>query len=808
MITHLKNVIADSKMEKVIIVGGVAGGASAAARLRRLREDLEITVLERGPFVSFANCGLPYYIGQVIKEEERLKLMTPEKFLDRFNINIKIDHEVKSIERINKNITVENLKNGDIIQLDYDYLILSPGASPIVPPFTGMNDVPVFTLRNIPDSNKIIHHIESNSVKHATVIGGGFIGLEMAENLRHRGIKVKVTEMLDQVMASLDKEIAQFVHQELLLNGVCLQLEDPVDSFEVSSEGSNYVITKSGGRIKTDMIILAIGVKPENQLAEEAGLDIGPKGHIIVDEQMRTSDPSIFAVGDAIQIKNFVTKKPTGVPLAGPANKQGRIVADVIAGRNSRYNGVLGASVVKVFDLTVSSVGLNEKELSKTELKYEKIYVHPNNHAGYYPGAVPITLKLIFETPNGRILGVQAVGGSGTDKRIDVISTVMKFDGTVFDLEELELTYAPPYGSAKDPVNMAGFVASNVLKGDMPIWHWNDLDKIKANNSIILDVRTADEYEVGTIEGAINISDLELRNRLNEIPQNKKIYLFCEVGFRAYLATRLLIQKGYQVRNLTGGYKLYKTAKATTEEIAAECGASEEVIEEFIEKKHKITEDYIEIDASGLACPGPLNALIKSLEMLPENKKLKIYATDPGFKASVEAYAKLNEAVKLLTLGKEEGKLVATLEKGIATHEEIEAPVKPEKKTRKQIRAKEAPALSNITANELYERMDSDEAPTILIDVRTPQEYKGRTGHIKNSKLMPLGELMHNFDALEQYKDEEIVIICHSGSRSMMAAQLLVRAGFKDVRNLTGGMIMWHRSGYPVENGGVKSTNY
>ena len=786
-------------MEKIIIVGGVAGGASAAARLRRLREDLEITVLERGPFVSFANCGLPYYIGHVIKEEKRLKLMTPKRFLDRFNINIKIDHEAKSIDKSNKKITVQNLANGEVIILDYDYLILSPGAAPIVPPFAGINDVPIFTLRNIPDSNKIKQHIENNDIKHATVIGGGFIGLEMAENLRHRGIKVKIVEMLDQVMDSLDKEIAQFVHQELLLNGVCLQLEDPVDSFKVGREGKFYVVPKSGVSIKTDMIILAIGVKPENLLAKETGLDIGPKGHIVVDEQMRTSDPSIFAVGDAIQIKNFITKQSTGVPLAGPANKQGRIVADVIAGRNSKYNGVLGASVVKVFDLTVASVGLSEKKLIQTDIKYEKVYIHPNNHAGYYPGAEPITLKLIFEIPSGRVLGAQAVGGSGTEKRIDVISTVIKFNGTVFDLEELELTYAPPYSSAKDPVNMAGFVASNVLRGDMPIWHWHDIDKIKADNNFILDVRTTGEFQVGTIDGAVNISDLELRKRLDEVPKDRNIYVFCEVGFRAYLATRFLSQMGYHVKNLSGGYKLFKTAKATTEEIAAECGVSEDIIEEFVEKKQKITDDYIEVDTSGLACPGPLNALIKSLKILPENKKLKIYATDPGFKASVEAYAKLNEAVKLLSLGKEEGRIVAILEKGITTYEEIEAPVKPEKKTRKQIRAKGAPALSDITANELYERMDSDEAPTILIDVRTPQEYKGRTGHIKNSNLMPLGELMHKIDTLDEYKDEEIVVICHSGSRSMMASQLLVRAGFNDVRNLTGGMMVWHRSGYPVQ---------
>jgi len=338
-------------MEKVIIVGGVAGGASAAARLRRLREDLEITILERGPFVSFANCGLPYYIGKVIKEERRLKLMTPKRFLNRFNIDVKIDHEVKNIDKTNKKVIVKDLKNGNTKELEYDYLILSPGATPIVPPFEGIKDVPVFTIRNIPDSNMIIQHIENNEIKHATIIGGGFIGLEMAENLKHRGIKVKIVEMLDQVMAPLDREIAQFVHQELLLNGVCLQLEDPVESFKADNEGNYYVIPKSGDKIKTDMVILAIGVRPETYLAKEAGLDIGPTGHIIVDEQMKTSDPLIFAVGDAIQINNYITMQPTGVPLAGPANKQGRIVADVITGRKSEYKGVLGASVVKIFDL-------------------------------------------------------------------------------------------------------------------------------------------------------------------------------------------------------------------------------------------------------------------------------------------------------------------------------------------------------------------------------------------------------------------------------------------------------------------------
>ncbi|MEJ2248501.1 MAG: FAD-dependent oxidoreductase [Candidatus Lokiarchaeota archaeon] len=449
-------------MKRVVIIGGVAGGATAAARLRRLKEDYEIIVLEKGLYVSFANCGLPYYVGNEIKDREQLELMTPEGFNDRYNIDVRVNNEAVSI----------------------DSLILSPGASPIIPPFEGLEEVPVFTLRTIPDSVKIKKFVKSNNIKHATIIGGGFIGLEMAENLREQGLRVKIVEMLDQVMPSMDKEIAQFIHQELILNGVCLQLKDPVDSFSCDEDKDcYYVIPKSGKEIETDMVILSIGVKPESQLAKATGLEIGQKGHILVDGHMRTSDPSIYAVGDAVQIQNFITKEPTSIALAGPANKQGRIAADNIAGRQSTYKGALGSSVVKVFDMTVASVGLSEKQLKGSDITYDKIYVHPNNHAGYYPGATPIALKVLFEKPSGKILGAQAFGGPGTDKRIDVIATVMNFNGTVFDLEDLELTYAPPYGSAKDPVNMAGYVASNVLKGDHPIWHWDELEDIKKNNS-------------------------------------------------------------------------------------------------------------------------------------------------------------------------------------------------------------------------------------------------------------------------------------------------------------------------------------
>jgi NADPH-dependent 2,4-dienoyl-CoA reductase/sulfur reductase-like enzyme/rhodanese-related sulfurtransferase/TusA-related sulfurtransferase len=793
-------------MKRVIIVGGVAGGASAAARLRRLMENIEIIVLEKGSFVSFANCGLPYYVGNVIKEREQLELMTPKNFYERFNIDVRIHQEVIAINRNEKNVRIRELEKDAEFNLEYDYLILSPGASPIIPPFKGLEEVPTFTLRTIPDSVMIKKFAERNDIKQATIIGGGYIGLEMAENLKETGIRVKIVEMLDQVLAPLDKEMAQFIHQELILNGVCLQLGDAVDSFKCDENNCNYVIPKSGKKIKTDMIILAIGVKPENQLAIDSGLEIGSKGHIIVDEHMRTSDPYIYAVGDAVQTKNFITDYPTAIPLAGPANKQGRIAANNIAGRGSIYKGILGASVLKVFDLTVAFVGLSEKQLKGMETDYEKIYIHPNNHAGYYPGAIPITLKLLFEKPSGKILGAQAVGGPGTEKRIDVISTAIKFGGSVFDLEELELTYAPPYGSAKDPVNMAGFVASNVLRGDHPIWHWEDLAEIEQNNSIFLDVRTPEEFTVGTIENALNINDLELRQKLNNIPKNKSIYVFCEVGFRGYLATRLLLQEGFKnVYNLTGGYKLLKTAKATTQELAEACGPPEEIIEEMIHEKTTETDEFMEVDACGISCPGPLNALIQGLENLPAGKKLKIYATDPGFKSSVEAYVKLNEAVKLLYLGKEQGKLMAILEKGVISKEEVQAPIKVKKKTRAELRGSEAPPLSEISVEELYERFGTQDSPALVIDVRTPQEYS-ETGYIKGSELIPLGELMRDLAKFNSYKDKEIVVLCAVGGRSRMAAQLLIREGYKDVRNLIGGIRAWIKLGFPVIGSAKDST--
>ncbi|MFX1309535.1 MAG: FAD-dependent oxidoreductase [Promethearchaeota archaeon] len=783
-------------MKRVVIIGGVAGGASAAARLRRLREDFEIIMLDRGPYVSFANCGLPYYVGNIIKDRESLELVTPETFLERFNIDVRVNNDVISINKEKKTVKVKDLKQLNEYTIDYDYLILATGSKPIVPPFIGLDEVPYFTVWTIPDAIKIREYVEKSHIEKAVIVGGGFIGLEMAENLAQKGVKVKIVEMLDQVMPPIDKEIAQFIHQELILNGVCLVLEDPVDSFGRNDKNKPFVKTKSGRILESDLIIISIGIRPESKLAKEINLDVNERGYVVVNSRMQTSDPSIYAVGDILQVDHFQTKEPISIALAGPANKQGRIAADNIAGRNTEYNGVLGASVVKVFDITVASVGLTEKQLKTLNIDYNKIYIHPNNHAGYYPGAIPITLKLIFEVPSGKILGAQAVGGPGTEKRIDVISAVIKFNGTAFDLEELELTYAPPYGSAKDPVNMAGFVAANYLREDMPIWHWHDFNQIKNNGALLLDVRTKEEFAARTIDGSINIPIEVLRKRLDEIPHSQPIYVYCEVGYRSYLALRILLQSGYkEVYELTGGFKVFEMANATTEEIMAACGGSENVIEEFVHEKAIESDDYVIVDACGLSCPGPLNSLIKGLETLPENKKLKVYATDPGFKSSVEAYSKLNEAVNLLYLGKEKGMLVATLEK--IQPIEVITPVK--KKTRKELRHPDAPPVSDISVDELFERLGTEDEPALMIDVRTPQEYHGPHGYIRNTKLIPLGELLNNPDVIKDYKDEEIVAICHSGSRSMMAAQILAQAGFKDIRNLTGGMMIWHRKGYPVE---------
>jgi NADPH-dependent 2,4-dienoyl-CoA reductase/sulfur reductase-like enzyme/rhodanese-related sulfurtransferase len=548
---------------KILIVGGVAGGASAAARLRRISEQHEIILFEKGEHISFANCGLPYYVGDVIREKEHLLVQTPEAMSRRFNLDIRIFNEVTAIDAANKELEVVDLRAGRTYRESYDKLILSPGALPIKPAVPGLDSSPVFTMRNIPDTYAIKDFIDTRHPGKAIVVGGGFIGIELAENLAERGLKVTVIEMANQVMGPIDFEMAAFVHQHLKDKGIEVYLNDGITS--VRTVGTSTLVTlKSQVQLKTDMIVLGIGVTPDNKLAQSAGLALGERGGIKVDQHLKTSNPDIYAVGDAIEVMDYVNGNPTQIPLAGPANKQGRIAANHICQIADEYAGTQGTSVLKVFDLTVSSTGNNEKTLKRFGIPYQKSYTHSLSHAGYYRGATPISLKLLFSPTDGKILGAQAVGHAGVEKRIDVIATSIRAGMTVHDLEKLELSYAPPYSSAKDPVNMAGYVAANIVKRDCQGIHWGEISQLDPAKSLLIDVRTPAEFHLGTIEGAINIPLDDLRSRMAEIPKNKEVILFCQVGLRGYLAYRILIQNGYQyIRNLSGGYKTYSI---TTEE--------------------------------------------------------------------------------------------------------------------------------------------------------------------------------------------------------------------------------------------------
>jgi NADPH-dependent 2,4-dienoyl-CoA reductase/sulfur reductase-like enzyme/rhodanese-related sulfurtransferase len=537
---------------KVLIVGGVAGGASAAARLRRLDEKAEIILFERGPYISFANCGLPYYIGRTIKERNDLLLMTPQQFDKRFNVEVRINNEVVRIDRNKKLLEVKDLRSGNIYYENYDKLILSPGAEPAKPPIEGIDSERIFTLRNVPDMDRIDEFVTREKAKRAVVVGAGYIGLEMAENLRDRGMLVAVVEMTDQVMPVLDKEMANLLHQYLQDHSIALWLNDAVRNFR-QTDSRLFVGLKSGMELSCDFAILAIGVKPEAKLAEEAGLEIGSHLGIKVNEYLQTSDPDIYAIGDAIEAKDFVLGKPALIPLAGPANKQGRMVADNICGKNRRYNGTLGTSILKLFEHTVAMTGVSEKVLKKTDIDYEKLYIHPANHVGYYPDAKQMHIKLLFSKPEGKILGAQIIGSDGVDRRIDIFAVAIRSGMTVFDLQELDLAYAPPYGSGKDPVNMAGFAASNILDGTMEVIHWDEIN----DNDFILDVRTKKEFDGNHVPGAINIPLNGLRNSLELLAKDKVINAYCGVGIRSYIAVRILMHNGFDVRNIVGGYLTY-----------------------------------------------------------------------------------------------------------------------------------------------------------------------------------------------------------------------------------------------------------
>ena len=555
---------------KVIIVGGVAGGASCAARLRRLDEQAEIVMVERGPYVSYANCGLPYHVGGTIEQESSLLVATEETFREQFAIDVRTRCEVIGVSAAAKTVDLKNHVTGEVTTEAYDKLVLSPGAAPIRPPLPGIDLPGIFSVRTVPDARAIREWLDREPVarvgafpatngrppapvQRAVVIGGGFIGLEMVENLIQRGMDVTVVEMLNQVMPPLDPEMARLVEHNLVAHGVQLELNDGVAGFEQAVDGGLEVITASGKRLPADIVILAIGVRPETTLAKMAGLEIGARGGIRVDEQMRTSDPDIFAVGDAVEVKDFVTGQWSLVALAGPANRQGRIAAEVMVGRDARYRGTQGTSVCQLFEGVIASTGVSEKTLLRLgDTDFEKIYLYPNSHAGYYPGAKNIAMKVLFRKSDGRVLGAQMVGEDGVPERIDSLAMAIQAGFTVYDLEESELCYAPPFGSAKDPINFAGMVAANVLRGDMPVAHWHGLD-----DGFVLDVRRSDELQEDQIPGVLNIPLAELRDRLDELPRDREICIVCRSGQRAYYATRILAQNGFKARNVVGGMLLH-----------------------------------------------------------------------------------------------------------------------------------------------------------------------------------------------------------------------------------------------------------
>ena len=651
-------------MGKTVIIGGVAGGASCAARLRRLDGEREIIILERGKYISYANCGLPYHVGGVIRNRSSLLLMTPELMHDRFNIDVRVENEVTAINPTEKNITVKNLATGEIYTESYDDLVIATGSSPLRPAIEGIHSDKIRTLWTVPDTDEIRSMVQGGKIKTATIIGGGFIGLEMAENLHHAGIQVNLVEAAEQVMAPLDFEMAQLLHEHLRQSDIKLYLADGVTAFEDNANGITVKL-KSGKNISADMVILSIGVRPNSELARNAGLKLNARGGIIVDASMRTSDEHIYAVGDVVEVEDFVSKERTMVPLAGPANKQGRIAADVLAGRKATYTGTQGSSVAKVFDLTAASTGTNEKTLIKQGLQkhkdYETLIITQNSHAGYYPGATPLTMKLIFETDSGKILGAQIIGREGVDKRIDTIGVALRFGATTDDLKHLEFAYAPPYSSAKDPVNMAGFVAENIRTGLVSIAEVNETEE---ENVILLDVREEAETIAYSIPGAINIPLGRLRKNLSRLDRNKKVIVFCAVGVRAYNGARILAQNGFQnVKIYPGGVRFYAANHPTEEDFTVTVN---NIKEENAAMTTSANVKKITLDCCGMQCPGPIMEVFKSVSNMQNGEILEVTASDPGFAKDVVSWCR-RTGNTLLSNEVRNGEYVAVIQRGTNT---------------------------------------------------------------------------------------------------------------------------------------------
>ncbi|MBN1983801.1 MAG: FAD-dependent oxidoreductase, partial [Chitinivibrionales bacterium] len=640
--------------KKIVVVGGVAGGASFAARMRRLDEHASIVLFEKGDYISFANCGLPYHIGDVIKKRDDLIIQTPQKFQKRFAIDVRTSSEVVSVNDRKKSVMVRT--SSGTYEESYDYLVLSPGSSPVRPPIPGIGNGRIFTLRSIQDMDRIIRVVNEEKAARAVIIGGGFIGLEMAENLRSKGLDVSLIEMLEQVFTPADREMALYIHQHLTLNGVKLFCKTEVKEFVEATERSVGVLLQDGTTIIADIVICATGVKPDTRFCVGSAIELTPSGAIIVNEHLQTSVENVYAVGDAVQAKDFISGTSVLMPLAGPANRQGRIAADNIAGINSVYKNTQGTAICKVFSMTIAVTGLNERNAKKYGIDYLKSYTHSASHATYYPGAFPMTIKLLFSPVDGRVLGTQIIGTEGVDKRIDVFATAVRHRLTVSDLSQLELAYAPPFGSAKDAVNMAGFVAENILTKKMAVFYPEEVRSLNPQTQVLLDVRTKSEHENGAIAQSINIPLDDLRENVSQLDTAKELFVYCQIGLRGYLACQILSQRGFRVRNLSGGYKTYAISQTVDFDRSYQKSMTESSCTSPAgEQKKKLI-----IDACGLQCPGPILKLSDAMAHVNNDEEVEVRATDMGFSADIASWCNKTKNT-LVTLSHEKGIYSATI---------------------------------------------------------------------------------------------------------------------------------------------------